>query len=310
MRKYVNLKTDWGFKHLMGKEPQMLSFLNSLLKEDYGEIKKLHFENVEVLSDQPDGRGVIFDLLCRTESGDKIIVEMQNYSQLFFKTRANYYLYSLMGKVIGRGVEWNKMNEDIPHLIGIFFLTKKFANERKPIVETEEFDRHDKVPFWDRMRKYFIVLDNFDITEVEQPSIKDCWIEVIKNLGNNMYKIHPSVYEKADPALLELIERAQVCNLTDDELIRYEAGLKALEDRVDFDEMLEEAIAKAEAKAEAEGHAAGLAEGHAEGLAEGEKIGIKQNQVETAKRMIKLGIDIDTIVEVSKLSADEIENLK
>ena len=93
MRKYVNLKTDWGFKHLMGKEPQMLSFLNSLLKEDYGEIKELHFENVEVLSDQPDGRGVIFDLLCRTESGDKIIVEMQNYSQLFFKTRANYYLW-------------------------------------------------------------------------------------------------------------------------------------------------------------------------------------------------------------------------
>jgi hypothetical protein len=23
---YVNLKTDWGFKHLMGEKPQMLSF--------------------------------------------------------------------------------------------------------------------------------------------------------------------------------------------------------------------------------------------------------------------------------------------
>ena len=65
-----------------------------------------------------------------------------------------------------------------------------------------------------------------------------------------MYKISPSVYEKADPALLELIERAQVCNFTDEELARYEAGLKSLEDLVDFKEMLEEGIARGRA----EGH--------------------------------------------------------
>jgi hypothetical protein len=49
-----------------------------------------------------------------------------------------------------------------------------------------------------------------------------------------MYKISPSVYEKADPALLELIERAQVCNFTDEELASYESGLKVLKYRVDF----------------------------------------------------------------------------
>ena len=32
---YVNLKTDWGVKHLMGHEPQMRSFLNSLLSDEY-----------------------------------------------------------------------------------------------------------------------------------------------------------------------------------------------------------------------------------------------------------------------------------
>ena len=51
MTKYVNLKTDWAFKKLMGQEPQMRSFLNSLLSEEYGEIKSLTFENVEVPSD-------------------------------------------------------------------------------------------------------------------------------------------------------------------------------------------------------------------------------------------------------------------
>lgn len=65
---YVNLKTDWGFKHLMGEEAQMRSFLNSLLSEEYGEIKSVTFENVEVLSGRKGGRGVIFDLYCATDS--------------------------------------------------------------------------------------------------------------------------------------------------------------------------------------------------------------------------------------------------
>ena len=325
MTKYVNLKTDWAFKKLMGQEPQMRSFLNSLLSEEYGEIKSLTFENVEVPSDRNGGRGVIFDLLCTTEKNDKILVEMQNYSQLFFKTRANYYLYALMSKVISRGDEWSRMREDIPHLIGIFFLNRRFGNERKAIVETEEFDRIDKVPFWDRMRKYFIILENFEFDKIERPSSKDCWLEVIKNLGERMYKISPSVYEKADPALLELIERAQVCNFTDDELARYEAGLKALEDHVDFKELLEEGVARGRAEGLAEGMEKGIAKGKAEGLAEGlaEGIakgkveglsegmikGIKETQLSTARKMLKLGMSIEEISEITGLTKEEVDNL-
>ena len=132
-----------------------------------------------------------------------------------------------------------------------------------------------------------------------------------------MYKISPSVYEKADPALLELIERAQFCNLTDDELARYEAGLKAIEDEIDFKEMLEEAKVKIAAEARAKGYAESLAEahaeggaiGHAEGYAEGYAKGIKENQIETAKKMLNMGMSIDLIAEISGLSKEEIEGL-
>ena len=144
-----------------------------------------------------------------------------------------------------------------------------------------------------------------------------------------MYKISPSVYEKADPALLELIERAQVCNFTDDELARYEAGLKALEDRVDFKEMLEEGIARGRAEGLAEGmekgkaeglseglikgKAEGLAEGKAEGLAEGiEKglaQGIKETQLSTARKMLQLGMSIEEISEITGLTKEEVDNL-
>ena len=125
-----------------------------------------------------------------------------------------------------------------------------------------------------------------------------------------MYKISPSVYEKADPALLELIERAQFCNLTDDELARYEAGLKAIEDEIDFEEMLEEAKVKIAAEAHAKGHAEGFAEGLAEAHAEGYAKGIKENQIKTAKKMLNMGMSIDLIAEISGLSKEEIEGLR
>ena len=148
-----------------------------------------------------------------------------------------------------------------------------------------------------------------------------------------MYKISPSVYEKADPALLELIERAQVCNFTDEELARYEAGLKALEDRVDFKEMLEEGIARgraegraeglAEGKAEglaegmekgkaegiAEGMIKGKAEGIAEGMEKGKAEGVKETQLSTARKMLKLGMTIEEITEITGLTKEEIGNL-
>jgi predicted transposase YdaD len=141
-----------------------------------------------------------------------------------------------------------------------------------------------------------------------------------------MYKISPSVYEKADPALLELIERAQVCNFTDEELARYEAGLKALEDRVDFKEMLEEGIARGRAEGLAEGmekgkaeglaegmikgKAEGIAEGKAEGIAEGRAQGIKETQLNTARKMLKLGMTIEEITEITGLTKEEIGNLQ
>ena len=128
-----------------------------------------------------------------------------------------------------------------------------------------------------------------------------------------MYKISPSVYEKADPALLELIERAQVCNFTDDELARYEAGLKALEDHVDFKELLEEGVARgrAEGKAEglAEGKAEGLAEGIEKGKAEGLAQGIKETQLSTARKMLQLGMSIEEISEITGLTKEEVDNL-
>ncbi|MBO5989905.1 MAG: hypothetical protein J6Q03_10625, partial [Paludibacteraceae bacterium] len=91
-----------------------------------------------------------------------------------------------------------------------------------------------------------------------------------------------------------LIERGQVCKFTDEELARYEGGLKALEDRIDFKEMLEEAKKEMLAK----------------GLAEGIAKGIKETQLNTARKMLKFDLSIEEISEITGLTMDEISNLQ
>jgi len=140
---------------------------------------------------------------------------------------------------------------------------------------------------------------------------------VLKNLGSDMYRIDPSVYECADSALLELIEKAKVSALTDDELVRYEAGLKALEDAVDFDEFLSDSVREAREKSFAEGRSEGVAEGIAKGRVEGVTEGIAkgiiagktQTQIETAKRMLSMKMDVEMIAQILGLSVEEIKKL-
>ena len=132
-----------------------------------------------------------------------------------------------------------------------------------------------------------------------------------------MYRIDPSVYECADSALLELIEKAKVSALTDDELVRYEAGLKALEDAVDFDEFLSDSVREAREKSFAEGRSEGVAEGIAKGRVEGVTEGIAkgiiagktQTQIETAKRMLSMKMDVEMIAQILGLSVEEIKKL-
>ncbi len=84
-----------------------------------------------------------------------------------------------------------------------------------------------------------------------------------------------------------LFATAELCNLDDMEYKEYSRSLKEYRD-------WKSSISRA------------IDDGRAEGLAEG----IRQNQLETAKSMLDLNIDKDVIVSVTKLTYEEIENLK
>ena len=59
-----------------------------------------------------------------------------------------------------------------------------------------------------------------------------------------------------------------------------------------------------------EGLEEGREEGRKEGKEEGRAEGVKQNSFDIAKRMLEKGIDIETISELTGLTAEEVSSLR
>ena len=308
MGKYIDLRCDFGFKYCMSDPIIMKSFLNALLEGDVEKITSVTFENVEMPRDTINQRGVTFDLHCSTETGDTILIEMQNSYQKFFKTRANFYIFNLMSKKIRRGIEWGKMENDITRIIGIFIMGDGLAGLDDAITCTAECNVKTGEIFWDRHRKYFINLPKFKF-DAENITTKDIWINFFKNLGD-MDKIHKSVYERADEGLLRLLEKGKVAALTDEERDVYEASMKRLEDEVDMEELgykigMEEGLDIGRKEGRKEGREEGRKEGRKEGREEGER----NKSIQIATGMKQEGLDSALIAKLTNLSLEEIEKL-
>lgn len=85
-----------------------------------------------------------------------------------------------------------------------------------------------------------------------------------------------------------------VASLSRQERLKYDVGLKKYRDTLS---VLEGAKQD------------GLAEGRAKGLEEGRTEGIQSEKAETAKRLLAIGMDINTIAIATGLSAKDIETI-
>jgi len=94
--------------------------------------------------------------------------------------------------------------------------------------------------------------------------------------------IDPSVYERADEGLRQLIKRAEVGALSEKEYDQYEASMKLLADEIDMGK---------------------------QGFERGVEQGIKQGVEQVAKELKQNNIPIDIIMKTTHLTQDQIEKL-
>src|SRR5690606_31094219 len=119
--KYVDPRTDFGWKFYFGREENKILLIEFLYSLFEGEkvVKDLRYKTVEHDGDHEDMRRVVFDLLCISDDGKHFIVEMQQLFQEFFKDRAIYYTSRLINKQLTRGKKGSSYCLPEVYFIGI-----------------------------------------------------------------------------------------------------------------------------------------------------------------------------------------------
>ena len=189
MGKFINPFTDFGFKHIFGREMDkdiLIEFLNDLLEGEHT-IKDLRIMNNERLPETEQGRKVIFDIHCETDKGERIIIEMQNREQPHFKDRALYYLSH---SVVEQGIK-GTWDYELAAVYGVFFLNFTLDEKNRPNNNRNEgkfrrdivlADRETGQVFNPKFRQIYIELPRFNKEEEECETDFERWIYVLKHM--------------------------------------------------------------------------------------------------------------------------------
>ena len=279
MGKFINPFTDFGFKHIFGREMDkdiLIEFLNDLLEGEHT-IMDLRIMNNERLPETEQGRKVIFDIHCETDKGERIIIEMQNREQPHFKDRALYYLSH---SVVEQGI--------------------------KGTWDYELADRENGQVFNPKFRQIYIELPRFNKEEEECETDFERWIYVLKHMDTL-----DRMPFKARKAIFERLERiGSMANLTPKQRAQYEAEWKMYNDYYNtLDFAVEKGMKKGMEEGMEKGLQKGLEEGLQKGLQKGKAEGRQEEKHSIALNLKKLGVSIEQIAFATGLSIEEIEKL-
>ncbi len=309
VEKYINPHTDFGFKRLFGSEfnkELLISFLNAMFHGEQN-VQDITYLNSEQLGDRADARRAIFDVYCENDKGEKFIVEMQNVYQEFFKDRTIYYSTFPICEQAQRGGDWDFYLNPV-YTIGLlnFNFADGLENAKRwhHEVKLMEVDTHEV--FYDKLTYIYVEIPKFDKKEAELVTMYDKWMYVLKNLSNLMQR--PAALQER--VFIRLFEQAEISKFNKQELKLYEDSVNAYRDIVNAIRTAEKKFAEGRAEGMAEGMEKGMAEGMEKGMVKGKAEGEKEAKETIAANLLSLGVSVETIVQASGLSEEEIENLR
>ena len=228
MGKFINPFTDVGFKRIFGQEiskPVLIAFLNSLL-EGERKIVDLQYLDKEKVGISDGDRSLIYDVLCKTDCGEHIIVEMQNKSQPFFKNRSIYYISRSIVEQGERGSDWNYEIKAVYLVAFLNFRLKGFAEKFRTDVGL--MDMQQLTLFSDKERMIFLQLPNFTKELEECETIFERIIYVLKH----MEILQRMPFLAQDAVFKRLSEIAEVASLSKEERRQYDESLKHYRDTI------------------------------------------------------------------------------
>lgn len=290
--RYINPLTDFGFKRIFGSQfnsELLISFLNALFDGEKV-ITEVSYNNVEHFGRNPEERKAVFDVYCTTDTGARIIVEMQNVYQEFYKDRSIYYSTFPISEQAQRG-SWNYELDDV-YTIGILnfaFPEDKMQDNRvTKIVKLTDIET--KRVFYEKLTYIYVELDNFNKPLSECRTIYDKWLFCLRNMSallDRPAELQGRVFER-------LFQTAEIAKFNSRERRAYELSSNAYRD-----------IKNGMDSAKKEG----LQEGIRRGIQQGIQQGILEERKRNAKAMKDDGMPMELIAKYTGLASEEIELL-
>jgi predicted transposase/invertase (TIGR01784 family) len=302
---------DLVFKALFGREEKeskiiLVDFLNELLKlEGENRIKKIVYLNPFNLQEFDGDKGSILDLKVKTESGERINIEVQLNNVDDFRKRSLYYWSKMYAETIQEGETYTNLRKSIViNLIDFNLIneTEKYHTIYKIMEKEERFELTDDLEIHYIELKKFEELMEEEINNRELEGI-ELWLTFIKKTG-----------EEGTEALLEnLVERSETIKMAKemlkkisaDEMLRQKYYAR---EKAKLDELSR--IKYAEIKGIEQGIEQGIERGIERGIEQGIEQGAKQSKLEMARASIEEGIEIKLIAKLTGLTIEEIERLK
>lgn len=294
MGRFLNPFTDIGFKKIFGQEIHkdlLIDFLNQLLRGERT-IVDLEYMDKEVVPEYEGDRSSIFDIYCRTDAGEYIIVEMQNQMQDFFSSRAVYYMARSIARQGERGSNWRFRLDAV---YGIFFMN--FSHEsvmpRKFRTDVILADKADFRLFSDKLRMIFLQLPEFRFDETECNTDFERWIYILKHMEtlNRMPFTRNAVFKKLESIM-------DIASLSKEEREKYDATIDAYRDHL--------AVL---AFAEKEGLQKGMQQGIQKGMQKGLREGEAKKQLEIARNLRQMGLSDNQIATATGLTLEQVKEL-
>jgi len=320
------IRFDWAMKKLL-RHKANFDILEGFLSELFG--FDITIENIlESEANQEDEYDKFnrVDILAKAESGELILVELQNNSQVDYFQRMIYGVSKLITQYISVGQAYKNIKKIFSVNIVYFDLGKGkdyiytyqgdfIGLHRQDTLEATAYQKQEFgiEQIADIFPKYYLLkVNNFD--KIAENTL-DEWLYFLKNsevksdfkakgLDQAKEKLR---YESLSSTEKKVYERYQDARRIESS-VKYTAKIEGRAEGLK--EGIKEGIKEGRAKGIQEGLEKGIQEGLEKGIQEGLEKGKLAQKIEIAKSAIKNGLDDALIASLTDLSIDQIQLLR
>ena len=286
-------KNDYVFKKIFGDERNkdiLISFLKAVLKIDIEDVQIL---NSELPKENIADKKSILDIRATINNNVEVDIEIQVSRTIYMPQRSLYYWSKIYCEQLESGEKYNKLKKTI--CINILDFNTLDTNKYHSMFKLKE--NEENYVLTDLLEIHFLEMKKLD--EYKENDDLSQWVSFIKadskEVLEKMAKVNPNI----DKAVNVLTTMSQ--------------DKKARAEYLSREMALHDEATKIEEAME-EGYEQGKEEGREEGIKEGIKEGREQGReeanIEAAKNLLQLGVDIDIIVKSTSLTKERVMELQ